>query len=381
MQNRRIPVVGVVVALVLAACGGSGPVAGEPGDETPIESTTVAQSSPTSTSTGGGSSPAAGPSIWVVGNEGYTLLRYDQDLNLVDRADEYVGDVDLSTIQGFFPLDGTLWLLVGGGPARLVGLDEDGFDVVADVELPAEPHLVSVGVDRLWVAYWDETLLTEVFADGTADTFDVGRVPARILDEGDHGWMFDYSQNQLASFHPDTRETDLVAPEMSTADARAAVEVGDSLWMTVEEPSDLLMRVQPVDGTVERIWCDDATGTCEVYPDDMVATAGLEGGAVFGEDMVDVDGRLYVAGSAFLVIDSVPLYVIDPQGLQIIARTDLEPVEDLTVLGEGILALVMTSSDEEVVCGRLLRIDPAGLETVAQVDLPDDVCPDAMGVG
>ena len=113
----------------------------------------------------------------------------------------------------------------------------------------------------------------------------------------------------------------------------------------------------------------------------MMATYGLEGGAVFGEDMVELEGKVYVVGSALLVIDSVPFYVIDPQSLQIVARTDVAPVEEVATLGDGILALVSTPPDEEVVCGRLLRIDPGTLDTVDQVDLPDDVCPDGMGVG
>ncbi len=384
MQRRTRIVLVAVIALVVAACGGGGPVTEGPVEagDGPSPTSAKAETSPAATQTPTDDRPTAfdGPSLWVAANEGYTLLRYTPDLDLVDRADEYVGDLDLSTTRSFHPMGGLVWFVTYDPDPRLVGIDPDGYGMVREVNLAGDPFTVSAGADRLWVSYYDQNVLTEVAGDGSAETFEVAGLPGLVLDEGDTGWLFDYNQNRLYRFGSDPSQAEVGISEMSTADARAAVDLGDSIWMTLEDPSDILLRLRPDDGAVDRIWCDDTSGDCEVYPDDFLSTYDLEGGATFGEDMVEIDGRLYVVGSAFIVFDSVPLYVIDPASLKIVARTDTEPVEAMAKVGDELVLLVSGEFGPES-CGRLYRVDPGTLEVKDQVDLPGGLCPDGMAVG
>ena len=377
----------VVLALVVAACGGG---ATPGGDEPPAADGAADVSEPAD----GGSSPSDGerrsgadvdgPSIWVVGNEGFTMLRYTPDLKLADRSDEFLGDLEMGLTVGFVSLAGDLWFTYQDELAdRLVRVDTGDYEITSTVDLPTYPLFVTRGRDRLWVTYDDEPTVTRIAADGTAAAISTGSevLPTKVIETGNGVWLLDALENRMYRMDPETGSLDLAIEGLATARILGSAAVGDAIWTTVEDPIDFLLRLRPEEGISDRIWCEDASGTCDAYPDELFATAELEGGAFFALDIVEIDGMVYVAGgSPDLFYDTLPLYEIDPESLQIVNRLDLEPIAGMVELGGDLFVVVSTNADETA-CGRVYRIDPSSLDVVDQVDLPDDVCPNGLDVG
>ncbi len=383
-MRRGIVVVGAVLALVVAACGGGG--SQEPAAATSGGETTAGDSD--TRGPAGTEAPAPpqgtveGPAVWVAGNEGGTLLRYDTALHQMARVDDTLDGVDLFLTSYATVAAGRLWLSYSGDSDQLIGVDPDTMKVTSATDLPDYPIGLYPGPGRVWVTYGIDGMLTEVTADGSAVAVDVDGAPHLLIDNGDSGWLFDSAENRLYAFRPDGPAAELAVDDLSTGEPMSVAEVGSELWAAVTDGLDTLMRIDPVAGEVNQIWCAADTGACEAYPDEIAATFGLEGGIEFGEDLLAVDGKIWARSPALtaFVGDPMTVYVIDPETLTVTRTAELPLAVDMVSTPDGVY-LVSVEELGETGCGRVYRVDPDSLEVTDQTDLPPEVCADAIFYG
>ena len=313
----------VVVALALAACGGT---AGSPAGASPSDATRTAGpasgpplASPAVTATARASAPAATlPSavvlgdrlvatidgverpcamaatqdaVWVTGNQPSVVARIDPATNaILDQV-----PVDGAACGIAVGADGRIWVALLSAGA-VVAIDPDSRKVTATIDgLGANLWDLKAGFGSVWVA--DRSDRTLVRIDPSTATvvarIPIGRVASGLAMTDDAVWVADEADGSVRRIDPATNEVDGSVPVPSGA-----------AWFV--DDGRALLVADPHHGSVQTIDPAAATAT--------TAVRGLKqplDGTVLGDVAYVPDGRLHglaeidVAGGSVTRVDTL----------------------------------------------------------------------------